>query len=64
MLDILDEYDDEIGNSRNYEKYLKSKGLLSPGPKNDKKMGVDARRTSNCPIQMKTQPVPDPPGGN
>ena len=59
--DILDEYDDEIGNSRNYEEYLKSKGLLSPGPKNDKKMGVDAEELPIAPVQ-KTQPVPDPPG--
>ena len=59
--DILDEYNDEIGNSRNYEEYLESKGLLSPGPKNDKKMGVDAEELPIAPVQ-KTQPVPDPPG--
>ena len=30
MLDILDEYDDEIGNSRSYEEYLKSKKPTEP----------------------------------
>lgn len=57
--DILDEYNDEIGNSRNYEEYLKSKGLIVP--RDDKKMGVDAEELPIAPVQ-KTQPAPDPPG--
>lgn len=74
--DILDEYNDEIGNSRTYEEYLKSKKPTEPSVVKDEaklkeqgliretpsgKMGVDAEELPIAPVQ-KTQPIPDPPG--